>query len=306
MFLPIAAQNRSQITMAFENESLPSALRRLEKVSSYKIIFAYDNVENYHVNGNIKNATFESALRYVLDGKPLEYTIKDKLVYITKTQTDKLPARETLLRGHVVSADNKDPVIGASVRLLSKNNVEENMTVTDANGAFALHYNNGDKIQITSIGMKPKTVSITSNEMNITLDVDDKTLGEVVVNGIYTRKAESYTGAAVTVTSKDLKRVGNGNVLQSLKNLDPSVYIADNLSTGSDPNSIPTVSMRGTSSFPAETSSLKSNYQHDPNSPLWILDGFETSAEHVVDLDMNRIESVTILKDAICQSIIWQ
>ena len=73
MFLPIAAQNRSQITMAFENESLPSALRRLEKVSSYKIIFAYDNVENYHVNGNIKNATFESALRYVLDGKPLEY-----------------------------------------------------------------------------------------------------------------------------------------------------------------------------------------------------------------------------------------
>ena len=303
MFLPITAQDKSQITMTFENESLPSVLRRLEKASSYKIIFTYNNVENYHVNGSIKNATLESALRYVLDGNPLEYTIKDKLVYITKIQASQLRGQEMLLRGHVISADNKEPVIGASVRLLSKNNVERNMIVTDINGAFTLHYNNGDKIQISYIGMKPKTISITNNEMTITLDIDDKTLGEVVVNGIYTRKAESYTGAAATITSKDLKRVGNGNILQSLKSLDPSVYIADNLSTGSDPNSIPTVSMRGTSSFPAEASSLKSNYQHDPNSPLWILDGFETSPEHVVDLDMNRIESVTILKDASAKAL---
>lgn len=303
MFLPAIAQDRSKITMVFENEPLPSALRRLEKVSFYKIIFTYDNVENYHVDGNIKNATFESALRYILNNKPLEYTIKEKLVYITKIQTEKPSSGRMELRGLVISADNKEPVIGASVRLLSKNHAEENMAVTDSNGAFLLHYNNGDKIQISYIGMKPKTVSITSNEMTIALDTDDKTLGEVVVNGIYTRKAESYTGAAVTVTSKDLKRVGNGNILQSLKSLDPSVYIADNLTTGSDPNSIPTVSMRGTSSFPAETSSLKSNYQHDPNSPLWILDGFETSAEHVVDLDMNRIESVTILKDASAKAL---
>ena len=196
MFLPITAQDKSQITMTFENESLPSVLRRLEKASSYKIIFTYDNVENYHVNGSIKNATLESALRYVLDGKPLEYTIKDKLVYITKIQASQLRGQEMLLRGHVISADNKEPVIGASVRLLSKNNVERNMIVTDINGAFTLHYNNGDKIQISYIGMKPKTISITNNEMTITLDIDDKTLGEVVVNGIYTRKAESYTGAA--------------------------------------------------------------------------------------------------------------
>lgn len=66
---------------------------------------------------------------------------------------------------------------------------------------------------------------------------------------------------------------------------------------GSDPNTTPTMSMRGTSSFPTtETSSLKSNYQNQPNQPLFILDGFETTAETVMDMDMNRIESITILK----------
>jgi TonB-linked SusC/RagA family outer membrane protein len=43
---------------------------------------------------------------------------------------------------------------------------------------------------------------------------------------------------------------------------------------------------------------LDDQYRDDPNQPLFILDGFETSLQRIVDLDPNRIESVTILKDA--------
>lgn len=91
------------------------------------------------------------------------------------------------------------------------------------------------------------------------------------MTGIYTRKAESFTGSATTVSGNDLRRVSNQNILQSLKNLDPTVYIADNLTSGSDPNGSMSISMRGTSSFPVETSSLKSTYQNQPNEPLLFL-----------------------------------
>lgn len=132
----------------------------------------------------------------------------------------------------------------------------------------------------------------------------DTKLDEVIVTGIYTRKAESFTGAATTISSKDLMRVGNQNVFQSLKNLDPTIYIADNFDMGSNPNSVPDMSMRGTSSFPTtESSSLRSNYQNQPNQPLFILDGFETTAETIMDMDMNRIESITILKDASAKAL---
>ena len=254
--------------MTFDNESLPSALRRLEKASTYRIIFTYDNSEKYRVTGSVKNLSFEATLKYILKDKPLIYTITGKLVYIQQSPDAASKTKSIVLKANVVSDVDNEPVVGASIIHLSSANKEKGTTLTDANGFFTLNYNEGDKVLVRYLGMKSKTVPITRHEITIALEPDDKTLGEVVVTGIYTRKAESYTGSAVTVTSQDLKRVGNANILQSLKNLDPSVYIADNLTSGSDPYSVPTVSMRGTSSFPAETSSLKSNYQHDPNSPL--------------------------------------
>lgn len=42
---------------------------------------------------------------------------------------------------------------------------------------------------------------------------------------------------------------------------------------------------------------------NDPNQPLFILDGYQTTLEKIVDLDMNRVESVTILKDAAAGAI---
>lgn len=67
-------------------------------------------------------------------------------------------------------------------------------------------------------------------------------------------------------------RVGNQNVFQSLKNLDPTLYIADNFSMGSDPNTTPTMSMRGTSSFPTtETSSLKATIKINLINPYSFL-----------------------------------
>ena len=57
--------------------------------------------------------------------------------------------------------------------------------------------------------------------------------------------------------------------------------------------------LRGTSSFP----DIKGQYTSNPNLPLFILDGFETTLEKVIDLDINRIESVTLLKDAAAKAI---
>ena len=48
---------------------------------------------------------------------------------------------------------------------------------------------------------------------------------------------------------------------------------------------------------------LKEEYGTDPNQPLFILDGFETTLETIMDLNMNRVASVTLLKDAASTAI---
>ena len=79
--LPALAQ-RGNITLSFTDESLPSALRKLEKASDYKISFVYKDVEKYRVDGQVKNSDFKAALDFLLKDKPLNYEIRGKYVDI--------------------------------------------------------------------------------------------------------------------------------------------------------------------------------------------------------------------------------
>src|SRR5690606_27527969 len=122
-------------------------------------------------------------------------------------------------------------------------------------------------------------------------------LDEVVVNaGILSRNKNSFTGAASSFTAADLKAVGNLNVLQSLKTLDPSFIIEPNMQLGSNPNRLPDIELRGKTSISSEA--VRDEFTANPNQPLFILNGMESTLQQIIDLDINRVESITILKDA--------
>ncbi|MFR7808238.1 MAG: TonB-dependent receptor plug domain-containing protein [Butyricimonas faecihominis] len=65
---------------------------------------------------------------------------------------------------------------------------------------------------------------------------------------------------------------------------------------GSDPNHVPEISIRGENGFDLRSSADDS--RTNPNAPLYIMDGIEVTATTVYDLDMNRVEAFSILKDA--------
>jgi TonB-linked outer membrane protein, SusC/RagA family/TonB-dependent outer membrane receptor, SusC/RagA subfamily, signature region len=92
---------------------------------------------------------------------------------------------------------------------------------------------------------------------------------------------------------------GNQNVIQNIKNIDPSFKVFDNINFGSDPNKMPDIQMRGQQSIP----DIKGTYNGNPNQPLFILDGFESDISTIFDLDLNRIETVVLLKDAAAKAI---
>ena len=211
---------------------------------------------------------------------------------------------ERLFRG-VVTDQSGLPLPGVAIQVKG---TKQGVT-TDMNGEYYILVKGVENpvLVFSFVGMETQEVPYKKgqNRVNVTLKESQQMMEEVVVNGIYTRKAESFTGSAKTFKKDDLKRVGNGNIFQSLKNLDSSLKIMDNMEMGSDPNSMPDMRLRGTSTLIEEAgaSDLKGNYQSSPNMPLFILDGFETSAQTIFDLDMNRVESITILKDAASKAI---
>ena len=176
-------------------------------------------------------------------------------------------------------------------------------TQTNEDGAFELMVNPKESVLVfQAIGYETREVAV-SKARKVVLKEDHEAIEESVVTGIFTRKKESFTGAVQTITAEELTRVSNANIVESLKRIDPSLLILENLEAGSNPNVMAQMQLRGASALSMETTSLKSNFVTAANMPLFILDGFETNIEKITDMDMNRVQSITILKDASAKAI---
>lgn len=209
-----------------------------------------------------------------------------------------MPQQEyRLIRGRVVDDKENTPIPGATI-IIRGTRIG---TATDSKGDFSLRIPPGTTaILISYVGYLPQQVPITGNDRyNVPLQRSSKGLNEVVVTGLFNRKKDSYTGAVTTATYEELRRAGNQNIISSLRSIDPTFQIMENRQFGSDPNRLPDLTLRGNNSLP----DLKGEYQTYPSQPLFIVDGFEVKLEKVMDMDMNRVASVTILKDATATAI---
>lgn len=202
--------------------------------------------------------------------------------------------------GTVTDAETGEPVIGAAVRIGDSRDV----VITDEHGVFRLKrpLSKGAVVTFSCIGYTTQHIAFrgdTAALANVRLVTSDTRIKEAVITGVYQRKKESFTGSAVTFTGTELKQIGAQGVLQSLSVLDPAMKLDKSVQFGSDPNRLPELDVRGKTSV----AGLKETYGTDPNQPLFILDGFETTLETVMNLNMNRVASVTLLKDAASTAI---
>ena len=189
------------------------------------------------------------------------------------------------------------------------------ITTTKKDGSFELKdIPEESTLRISYVGHTPELVKLKAGQtsVNLVLNRTSNMLGEVVVNtGLYKRPVGNFTGAAKTYSGEELKSINPTNVLQALAAVDPSVRIEQNNALGSDPNQLPIIQIRGENNLPVVTQGganatatpvsngdFMSSYLLNPNQPLIILDGFQTSLQTLYDLDINRIANITVLKDA--------
>ena len=175
-------------------------------------------------------------------------------------------------------------------------------TSTNANGEFRFPATKAGKsvLVFSFIGMKPVEKDVTPGK-RVIIRMEDEVTGieEVVITGIYSRDKNCYTGSATTYSAQELKMVGAQNVIQSLKTLDPAMMVVESKQWGSDPNRMPKIEIRGKTSVVG----LQAEFENDPNQPLFILDGVETTLATIINLNIDRVASVTLLKDAASTAI---
>lgn len=298
-FPAVQAQEQKNITVEFKDEPLVDVLKKLEKLSSYKILFTYDRVQKYRVTASLKNVTILDALKKVLEGKPLVYSdITDGKYISVKYQAPETKPKGKLksVKGNVLD-QNKEPLPGVTVVLKGTSTG----VATNVDGVFDIVFPESSAPSVlvfSCIGMKTKEVEVKGDKpISITMEEDVNEVDEVVVNGIYTQSKNSFTGSVSSIKAEDILEVSQTNLFKALTTLVPGMRIVENNEQGSNPNHIPEIIIRGT------TSIKTSEEQFGLNSPLIIVDGVETSLEMLYDMDIFDIDRVDVLKDASATAI---
>ena len=202
---------------------------------------------------------------------------------------------QTSISGTVLSAENDEPIIGASILVKGTNA----STITDTDGKFTVKIPDGAgrTLVISYIGME-RQEAFARNGMVVKLNSADQALDDVVVVGYQTIRKEAKTGAIATVEGDELASIPETSVDRMLSGKMAGVSVS---STNGQPGATTEIRIRGTSSIGAG------------NEPLYVVDGIPVESGDVSALSnsMNAIAlinpsdiaSITVLKDAAAASI---
>ena len=191
-----------------------------------------------------------------------------------------LALAQTKVTGTVVTFEDNEPIIGATIQVVGETNVG---TITDYDGKFVLDVPAGRKtLRITYVGMEPLDVAVSAKPLRIQLRSDANNLDEVVVVAYGTQKKTSLTGAIQEVKSEEILLRPTSSVASALEGTVTGVQVN---STYGVPGEDPAIRIRGIGTV------------NGSSSPLYILDGVPYGG-NISDLNPQDIESMSVLKDA--------
>ena len=192
------------------------------------------------------------------------------------------------INGIVIDDAENEPLVGASVLIKDT----QAAAITDIDGNFLIEVpENGKILVVQYIGMEPQEFQLSKlrdNYLTVRLKPSDQLLQEVVVTGMGTRSKLTLTGAVTNVNVDDLKHSNSSNISNALAGNVPGIIA---MQTSGQPGKKGTSEfwIRGISTFGAG------------DKAYILVDGFER--ENIDDLNIEDIQSFTVLKDASATAI---
>lgn len=313
LMLPSTMAATQKIHILLKDAHLKDVFREIKRGLGYTFVYNDAVVDKAaFVSLDVNSDDIHIIMKECLKGTRLNYQIKDKVIVIYPPNEFSLfsEQKSVVLKG-VVRDERGEAIPGASVRVKGNRMLG---TSTNTKGEFFLNIpkvSSSVVLIFSFIGMETRELKVLPERFSESLDVRLKevhtALDNVVVTGYGTIRKSSFTGNAVKVNREDILKVSSRNLINVLQVFDPSLRVMKNNEMGSDPNTLPEFYIRGRSGIgimELDKQELSQSFlRNNPNTPVFILDGYEVDVQKIYDFDPNLIESVTILKDAAATAI---
>ena len=163
----------------------------------------------------------------------------------------------------------------------------QNGTTTDLKGNFQIAVSNGGSIVFSALGYETQTIKFTDQQnIKVILKSISFALNETVVVGYATQKKVTLTGSVGVISGTELNTRAVASLSTALQGKIPGVTVQQTSGQPGEDGS--NIRIRGIGSINSTT------------FPLVLLDGIETNINQI---DMNTVESISVLKDAASASI---
>lgn len=274
----LGAQNQP-VKLSSNQLSIQKVFQEIEKQTNLSVDYNQTrlNVSQRKTFQSLNNSLSE-VLNVILKDTGFEYTIEKGHIIIRKSSKQATDSAGNPKISGVVLDNLNEPIIGANVVIKGTTTG----TITDVDGKFDIEAQKGTKLEISYIGYETSEFTVNDhNNLVITLAEDSQTLDEVVVVGYGTARKKDLSGSVVRADLSTLKESPNVSLGSALQGTVPGMNVGTVTKAGTDPD----MSIRGRTSISGS------------NNPLIVLDGIIYRG-NIVDLNMNDIESIDVLKDA--------
>ena len=285
-FWSMASGQEKKVSLDVKDKALREVLALIREQVDARFIYSEVEIQKAKpVTAKFEGLSLDEALKRVLEGQPFTHEIQGDIVVIKPVRQPKAdkPVEKRTVKGKVTD-ENGQPVPGANVYL-------KGSTIgvpTDVDGNYSLTFDDTYTVLVASfVGYQTVEDTIGAREVvNFQLLPENESLGEVVVTGYQTISKERATGSFEKVGMEKME----------MKRLDNLSTVLEGEIAGYSDGVI-----RGVSTMNAQ------------QSPLYVIDGFPVEntsidangsiTENLPVLNVEDIESITVLKDAAAASI---
>ena len=279
-----AQSGTEKISISFQNIPLKEAIQQIEKASNY--VFFYDATEvntEQSVSLNAQNEEIRLAIRRMFEPTDISFNFQKNQILLEKkklVETTKKGAEKTI--SGVITDQQGEPIIGATVTI--KGTVTG--VLSDIDGKYSLNAREGETLEFRYIGYNSIEQKVKKgNVMNITLAESNINLDDVVIVGYGSQKKESVVSSVNSIKPSEIA-IPARSLNNTLAGQIAGVIAIQR--SGEPGNDDADFWIRGQSSYAGGT------------SPLVLVDGVPRSMS---DIDVDEIESFTVLKDAAATAV---
>ncbi|NML22312.1 TonB-dependent receptor [Pseudoflavitalea sp. G-6-1-2] len=313
------------VSYSARSVSIPVVLSAFEKQTGYLFFFKKEDLNTVKpVSVDLKNVPLTEGLEALLKGLPLKFSIKGNTVFIKAADVGRImvygedPDLKPI-SGRIT--DNKGaPIPGVSITVKGTSRA----TTTDLNGKFSMEVPDDAVLVISSVSYESQTINVKGkSSFDISLKQKISALDDYIVVGYGSTKVKDLTGSVSTVDVKEIKDAPFVSIDQALTGKAAGVQVVQ---ADGSPGGVAKIRIRGGTSLMGS------------NDPLYIVDGVQVQIQNrylqnmaeavnpierfgqgdvdnsvsgsfarglnsLAGLNINDIESITILKDASATAI---